>query len=133
MHSSNSLLLKEFLLKFFIIYRCWNLPRLKRYRLHQQILWFHSHLTIHRILKNFTLNNVNMELVSLPSTDGENNTRCSKRNSPYFINAKVGSSAVLNVSTCPRSKRRAHIIGVFFDSSSRFNYTFLRSGWGRFI
>lgn len=42
--------------------------------------------------------------ISLPSTDGENRIRLSYRNSPYFTKARLESSAVLKVSSNPRSR-----------------------------
>ena len=41
----------------------------------------------------------------LPLTDGENRMTCSYKNSPYFINASVLSSAFLNVISNPRAEK----------------------------
>lgn len=43
----------------------------------------------------------------VPSTDGEKMMRLSKRNSPYLMRDRLGSSALLKVSSKPRSGREA--------------------------
>lgn len=53
--------------------------------------------------------------ISLPSTDGENKIRLSYKNSPYFTKARLESSAVLNVSSKPRS-----VISQYFRNWMNF-------------